>query len=374
MHDFRIFRPYDLIFSLSSFTPLIMNYVVTVFLSGFILPIVIDALHAHEDVTNHLTAVAVEGINRDRSKRNSLVYNNEEKRFEQLLSRTHTKRPDHSSLPKCLLSNANDVAFMTYDTTCSFTLTPSEYCCSVYAEQACMDPSVPLRTSVTIVRDRISGLDGAANPFLYDKCMLENCSSSCSAGESNAIQCRQCAALCQRSCLANLSLLCMRRVCGQNLVSMAEGAISTRKLSNVDDPSHDWVEGQVRKKLALSEAEVVDIEKHEVFDAVLDMLEPTASVPLCRDSQLISADRSAGVFVDETGRTYSEALLKCTQNTLSPDKLVALVSDPTQLKSDEDCSKIAQCERNHQALAEERARAHLNIMKSLWNSEAKLVS
>lgn len=320
------------------------------------------AFASNEDFRALLTDVQSIELRRGRHTLHTPSNYQERARFGSLLDRSHTKTPSHKSLPKCLTSRKDDLSFLRYDTHCSFTLTPSEYCCSVYAEQACLDPAQPLREAITTVRDRINGLDGRANPFLYDKCMLDNCSAACSVSEGNDVNCKQCATVCQRSCLANLSLLCMRRVCGQNLISFAEGASSMGKESSVQDPSHEWTGDFMKAKVDLPDADIRGIEQQEIIHFVLDILDPSMKVPMCRDSGLVSADRSAGVFT-QSGRTYIDALLGCTRNILAPHKLSAIVSDPDLLRSDEDCSTVARCERNHESLAVDRANAQLQIIR-----------
>lgn len=323
-----------------------------------------SGLSSHDDFKHLLVDIESDEVKQGLPGRNTPKFLQEVARFRSLVDRSHVKRVDHSSLPICLGQQLNNEPLSKYEGRCSFTLTASEYCCSVYAEQACMDPAIPLRKSLTIVQDRISGLDGAANSFLYDKCMLDNCSSACSVTEGNDVHCKQCAMVCQRSCLANLSLLCLRRVCGQNLLAIAEGAMSMGKQSSVQDPSHEWTPPIVQGELGLSEKPVIDVERHEVMNFILGLLDPSVSVPMCHDPELVSADRAAGVFIDHSGRTFSDALLKCTQNTLVPQKLSALISDPHLLNTDEDCSVVGRCERDHVALADDRSSAQLRLLKA----------
>ena len=319
---------------------------------------------SNDDFKHLLVDIESEEVRKGLPSRNTPAILADMTRFRSLVERSHVKRADHSSLPVCLGDKQNDPSFTKYEGHCSFTLTASEYCCSVYAEQACMDPAVALRQSLTVVQDRIAGLDGAANSFLYDKCMLDNCSSACSVSEGNDVHCKQCATVCQRSCLANLSLLCQRRVCGQNLLSVAEGAMSMDKQSTVQDPSHEWTTNIVQKQLSVSNQPLMDVERHDVVEFILGLLDPSVSVPMCRDPELVSADRAAGVFIDQSGRTYSDALLKCTQNTLAPGKLSALIADPHILKTDDDCGVVARCERDHVRMAEDRGSAQLKVLKA----------
>jgi hypothetical protein len=347
--------------SCTRFTPL-MTPISVLFITVYLI-CGAGAIQSDSSFRALLTDIESDEVRNGRSTLNTPSFYEERTRFRSLLDRSYVKSAAHESLPKCLTSRGDDAMFTRYDTRCSFTLTPSEYCCSVYAEQACMDPSLPLRTAVATVRDRVSGLDGTANSFLYDKCMLDNCSIACSASEGNDVHCKQCATVCQRSCLANLSLLCMRRVCGQNLISFAQGAVSMSERSSIQDPTHEWTENELKSKVHIPDDKVREIETHEVIEFVLDLLDPRVSVPMCRDSELVSADRSAGIFA-QSGKTYSEALLRCTRNVLSPHKLFAIVSDPDILRNDEDCATISKCERDHESIAEDRANVQLRILKA----------
>jgi len=135
------------------------------------------------------------------------------------------------------------------------------------------------------------------------------------------------------------------------------------KQSSIQDPSHEWTEDLLRTKVNATQDEIRQIEKHHIVRFVLDLLDSDVAVPMCRDAELISADRSAAVFA-QSGRTYTEMLVGCTRNILVPNKLGALVADPGLLKSDEDCSTIARCERDHEAIAQDRASAHLRVIRT----------
>jgi len=126
---------------------------------------------------------------------------------------------------------------------------------------------------------------------------------------------------------------------------------------------HEATEAQARKKLRVSKTDVEKIEKAEIINFVLGVMDESASVPLCKDSKLVSADRSASVFVSNTGRTYSDALLQCTRNTLNPGRIRSLISDPEALSRDAECKVVSTCERNHEQLAIDRATTQLKLVQ-----------
>ena len=148
----------------------------------------------------------------------------------------------------------------------------------------------------------------------------------------------------------------------KQLKDVLAGVKASKRIKTVlgKDPGVDY---RPKAKDEADWADKHEIERHEVVEFVLDMLDPRVSVPMCRDSELISADRSAGIFV-QSGKTYSDALLRCTRNVLSPDKLFAIVSDPTLLRNDADCATIARCERDHESMAEDRAIAQVQHFKA----------
>lgn len=312
-------------------------------------------------IASLLSAVEIEEIQKDRFSLRSPEYFTAAKRFTSLLKPAHASLLHRRDSPTCLDKN-NSAAWLAYDTHCSFALTPSEYCCQTFAEQACIDPEMTMEQSTAIVNERLSGLGGAGNPFLYDKCMMDNCSAPCSLAEGSDEACKICATVCQRSCLANLQLLCLKRVCGQNIITLAEKAMLHHPNSN-NYLLHEQTEELVRQKLRIGKQDLRDIEKSEIVEFVLRSLEKEVSVPLCEDSKLIGADRAAGVFVNSAGTTFAESLLTCTDSILKPEMITRISSDPTILGNSEECRVASACERDHVKLAADRAIAQVDIFK-----------
>jgi hypothetical protein len=273
-------------------------------------------------------------------------------KFRALLEHAHLKSKKSDNPPVCL-GGSNSDSFTKYDNHCSFTVTPSEYCCQVFSEQSCTDPSMSLTESVALVRDRTQGLGGAAEGFLYDGCMSTKCSSACSRSDGNAAACKQCAYTCQRVCLSNLQRLCMSRVCGQNWVSLSVHAMSNSKGRNF--ALHQQTDHEVQKRIRISSGDLKDIEKAEVIKTALSVLKSDSMVPMCTTSELVAADRSAGVFVDAAGSTYTEALIACTSTILNPDLVPHLLEDPTIVSDSRECNVVSTCERNHIQLSVDRA-------------------
>jgi hypothetical protein len=145
-------------------------------------------------------------------------------------------------------------------------------------------------------------------------------------------------------------------------MAIAEAAMS-KNPKNPGHALHEITKEQVRKKLRVSNTDLEKIEKAEIVNFVLDILDEDSAVPLCRNSKLVSADRSAGVFVSRAGLTYSDALLKCTQNTLNPRRIQSLIEHPDFLSSDEECRIVSTCERNHEQLALDRAATQLKLVQ-----------
>jgi hypothetical protein len=145
-------------------------------------------------------------------------------------------------------------------------------------------------------------------------------------------------------------------------MAIAEAAMSGSAMNGAR-VLHSITEDQVRKKLRIAKTDLEKIENAEIINFVLDVLEDDASVPLCRDSKLVSADRSASIFVSRTGLTYSDALLKCIQNTLNPSRIKSLMENPAALANDDECHVVSTCERNHEKLASERASTQLKLVQ-----------
>ena len=319
--------------------------------SGFQVPRPISSL---------LAAVESNEIQRDRSLVGSQEYWSNLNLFNAMTSRVHASFSRKKELPKCLGSN-NSTDFLSYDTKCGFSVTPSEYCCQVYAEQACADPAKDMLTARTIVSDRVAGLEGIADPFLYENCMLNKCGKSCSALNTDA-ECRSCSNVCQRFCLSNLMHICLKRTCGQNLVSLAESAIS-HKARGFGNKLHEQTEQEVSKRTHAATADLRKVEKAEVMKYVVNLLESKSPVPMCTDAQLINADAAAQVVVDPSGMTFMAALLICNTHYLNSAKLDALISDPVLLGRSEECNVVASCERNHVQLALDRAETQIAVIK-----------
>jgi hypothetical protein len=274
-------------------------------------------------------------------------------KFSELLKSSHLKRDRSNDKPKCLGSDQSE-EWLSYDAQCSYSLTPSEYCCQVYAEQACADPRMSSSQASSIVNERTSGLGGAASPFLYDRCMIDNCSFHCSLTDGDDESCRFCSNICQRSCLVNLVHVCMKRTCGQTIISLSEKAIS-HQVNSPEYALHEKTEQEVRKKLHISKADLRQIESSQIVNYALGLMEPGASVPLCTDSQLQNSDESAKVVVNSSGLTFIQALVACTRDVLNSDKLGAILNDPSILERSQECAVAASCERNHIKLATDRA-------------------
>ncbi len=278
-------------------------------------------------------------------------------RFSSLLKRSHLISKRASQTPICL-GSSNSTSFTQYDNQCSFSVTPTEYCCQVFAEQACADPAMSLVASVAVVRERTSGLGGAADPFLYDTCMSNSCSASCSQSEGNDAACKQCSYICQRTCLANLERLCMSRVCGQNWVSLSAHAMAFAPNSR-NYGLHENTDSEVQRRMRISKGDLSKIERAQVIRSALEVLEKNMDVPMCTPNELVAADRSAGVFINSAGVTFTEALLGCTADILSPSMVPQLLENPSILSNSDTCSIISTCERNHVKLALDRSTAEV---------------
>ena len=312
--------------------------------------------HAIESL---LSAVEVEEIKKDRFRLRSPEYFAAAKRFTSLLKPVHASLVHVAKTPQCLSTN-NSPEWLSYDNKASFSVTPSEYCCQTFAEQACADPRMSFESSTAVISDRINGLGGSANSFLYGTCMTNNCNSRCSKAEGTDASCKSCSNVCQRSCLANLQVVCLKRVCGQNLVSVAEKAMSHNPKGR-NFLLHEHTEESVRQVLRIGKKDLRDIESSEVIEFVLSSLDNHASVPLCADSKLVSADRTAGVFLNNAGGTYAESLLKCTANILKPDKLERVLDNPSILTESGECTVAASSSRDHVRLATDRSLAQVDV-------------
>lgn len=319
-------------------------------------------------IASLLSSIETQEIKRDAFSLNSMEYRSNSDRFHEMLGYVHTSMAHNRELPKCL-GSSNSTDFTRYDSKCGFSVTPSEYCCEVYAEQACADPAMDLITARSVVMNRIQGLDGAADPFLYETCMLNKCTQACSPTGSDA-ECKHCANVCQRFCLSNLQHICLKRTCGQNILSVAESAMTHREKQR-NFAIHESTEEQVEKKLHLSKKDIRGIEGAEIMRFALSVLESRTAAPLCNDRQLLNADVAAQVVVNPSGSTFVESLLACNANYLHPAKLDGLLADPTILAKSEECSVTASCERNHVQLALDRADKQVKVVKSKL---AKLVS
>ena len=314
-------------------------------------------------IASLLSAVEIEDVKRDRFGLRSPEYFAYAKRFTTLLRPTHASLVHGISALNCL-SSKNSPEWLSYDTSSSFSVTPSEYCCQTFAEQACSDPRMSFEKATAVVNNRIGGLGGSANMFLYEKCMSDNCSGRCSESEGSDESCKSCSSICQRSCLANLQVVCLRRVCGQNLMTVAEKAIS-RDPKNNNFSLHEQTAEIVSKKLNIGKNDLRDIENSQAIQFVLSNLLADATVPLCTDAKLVAADRTAGIFVNKAGTTYSESLLKCTKDILKPDRISRILSDPTILGNSQECTIVATSPRNHVKLANDRAFAQVEVMTDL---------
>ena len=312
-------------------------------------------------ITALLSAVETREIRRDAFSPSSREYANNIDRFMHLVAPMHATLHHSQTLPQCLGSSSSP-NYLAYDNKCGFSVTPSEYCCEVYAEQACADPGMDLLTARNVVMNRVDGLDGAANPFLYETCMLNRCSNACSASNTDAA-CKSCSNICQRFCLSNLTHLCMKRTCGQNILSVAESAMSHRRDSRTSG-IHEETENEVQSRLKISQSDIRKIETGEIVKFVLSVLDQKASVPLCSDTELINADIAAKIEVNQAGTTFMESLVICNSQFLNGNSLDKIISDPTILGKSEECSVTASCERNHIKLALDRAETQLSVITS----------
>jgi hypothetical protein len=145
----------------------------------------------------------------------------------------------------------------------------------------------------------------------------------------------------------------MSRVCGQNWVSLSVHAMSNSKGRNF--ALHQQTDHEVQKRIRISSGDLKDIEKAEVIKTALSVLKSDSMVPMCTTSELVAADRSAGVFVDAAGSTYTEALIACTSTILNPDLVPHLLEDPTIVSDSRECNVVSTCERNHIQLSVDRA-------------------
>ena len=292
-------------------------------------------------------------------KRGMYGYNSADKisnahRFKSLLKSAHSAYAHKSqNIPQCL-GSGNSAEFLSYDTTCSNAITPSEYCCQVYAEQACPDPRLTLQQQRALVNERTSDFNGLSDPFHYDTCMAQTCATACSAAEGSAAECKQCSNVCQRSCLANMVLLCLRRTCGQSIMSVAEKAIA-RRPGSPNMALEERTTDIVSSKLGILKENVRAVENSEIMDFALGTMQRDPTVPLCSDNALISADVAAGVIVDPSGTTYAASLISCTNKILNPKSLKAILADPNILQKSDECTAVASCERNHVKIALDRA-------------------
>ena len=331
-------------------------------LCTILLSLTVDAFKTPRPITALLSAAETEEIKRDRfslGSRESVV---KAERFTSLMKPVHASMFHHGDTPKCLGSNQSD-EWKSYDSKCSYSLTPSEYCCQVYAEQACADPRWSTSQATTVVNERINGLGGAANPFLYDKCMIDNCSAACSESNGSDAACKMCSSVCQRSCLANLLHICMKRTCGQSIMSLSERALAHNPTSP-EHALHEQTENDVRHKLRLSKKDVRSIERSEIVNYALSMMEAGAAAPLCTNDQLIRSDNAAEVVVEAaSGMTFVQALVACTKQYLSPEMLPKIMNNPKILMTSMECSVVASCERDHVKLAMDRAEYQLQVIK-----------
>jgi hypothetical protein len=156
--------------------------------------------------------------------------------------------------------------------------------------------------------------------------------------------------------------ICLKRTCGQNLVSLAESAIS-HKARGLAHKLHEQTEEEVSKRTHTALADLQKVEKAEVMRYVIKLLESKSPVPMCTDAQLVNADAAAQVIVDPSGMTFMTALLICNTYYLNAAKLDALISDPVMLGRSEECNVVASCERNHVQLALDRAETQLAVIK-----------
>ena len=308
-----------------------------------------------------LSSVESQEIKRDAFSLNSPEYTSNVQRFKSLLIPMHASLSHSKELPKCLGSNSSP-EFLAYDSKCGFTVTPSEYCCEVYAEQACADPGMDLVTARHVVSNRLEGLGEVANPFLYENCMMNKCTDACGTDSTDA-ECKSCSNICQRFCLSNLQHVCLKRTCGQNILSVAQAAMSHRKSSR-NFAAHESTEKDVQEKLKISRSDIRRIENGEILKFTLGLLEKNSGVPLCTDTELVNADAAAKVEVDQAGTTFVESLLRCNAQYLHPSKLDELIKDPSILGKSEECNVTASCERNHVRLALDRAETQLKVIKS----------
>jgi hypothetical protein len=319
-----------------------------------------ESLKTPRPIAALLSAVELHEIKRDAFTVGSPEYTANIRRFRSLMAPVHASLLHHKELPTCLGSSTSQ-DFLSYDNKCGFSVTPSEYCCEVYAEQACADPAMDLVTARHVVSDRIEGLGDVANPFLYESCMLNKCAGECGSSGSDVL-CRSCANICQRFCLSNLLHICLKRTCGQNIMSVAESVIS-HQAKNRNFAVHEETERAVESQLKISESDLRRIENSELVKFTLGLLEKDVRVPLCSDVQLVNSDAAAKVEVNQAGVTFIESLLRCNSQYLHPSKLDEIIANPNILGNSEECSVTASCERNHVRLSLDRAQTQLEVVK-----------
>jgi hypothetical protein len=146
-------------------------------------------------------------------------------------------------------------------------------------------------------------------------------------------------------------------------MSLSERALAHNPTSP-EHALHEQTENDVRHKLRLSKKDVRSIERSEIVNYALSMMEAGAAAPLCTNDQLIRSDNAAEVVVEAaSGMTFVQALVACTKQYLSPEMLPKIMNNPKILMTSMECSVVASCERDHVKLAMDRAEYQLQGIK-----------
>lgn len=336
-------------------------YIIPVSILVVLLPGICQAYKFPRPISALLSSAEVTEIQRDAYLVKSQDYIAQKRRFKALLAPVRVSFKHSRESPKCLGTNPTR-EFLAYDSTCTYSITPSEYCCQVYAEQACPDPAVEFSVARKVVNDRLDGLGGIADKFRYDSCMLNKCSASCSVSEGSDVACKHCSNVCQRFCLSNMLHVCLKRTCGQKIISVAERAMAHNPRGR-NALLHHHTEQDAAEKLHMSESDIREVERSEIVRFALSVLDD-APVPLCTDTELRNADTAANVIVDNAGSTFADALIGCNSQYLEASKLDSVIADPTILARSQECTAVSVCERNHIKLAMDRAQTQVDVLNS----------
>jgi hypothetical protein len=229
--------------------------------------------------------------------------------------------------------------------------------CQIFAEQTCYNPFLSDSVALTIQSTRLQQLGGAdfevhaTSVCRRVHCEESACDNPAEPGERE--RCIPCLRTCNASCMMNVELACLRKVCAATIGAAAATAVA--------GPTQ---QGSVAGQTALVQTENAELVSKVMLDKWLRSFVVAStsgdSAPICTDTALKASDTAV---IGPGGLTYTAALVDCVANYYTMVKVKSTTKDPNRPAKDSACSVVDKCPRDNAKIAEDRA-------EKMWNDLA----